>query len=90
MEFALFLTIGMLAGVIYTASCRSNQREIVSVEIKQYERQLNNPHNDYHKELYRLQIDYLERVYVKINGWDSLNVIYSKVDRSRLNKWMDS
>jgi len=63
-------------GVVYTLSCRTNQREIVMLEIKKIERNIlsSSPED---KKFWNSELKYQEFIYSKINGWNSLKEIYA-------------
>ena len=74
--FILLLMWFVVFGVIYTANCRSNQRETVMLEIRKIERNLKSCGIE-DKKFWQSELRYEEMIYLKINGWNDLRAIYA-------------
>jgi hypothetical protein len=67
-------------GVIYTSICRTNQREVVMLEIRKIERNLKSCGVE-DKKFWQSELRYEEMIYSKINGWNDLRAIYTSNPR---------
>lgn len=77
----MFIVIAFIIfGVIYTSICRTNQREVVLLEIRKIERNLKSCAIE-DKKFWQSELRYEEMIYSKINGWNDLRAIYASNPR---------